>query len=239
MKKVSLKPVFVKTKNVRNFEAMIDGLLLNAGEGCLGMIWGRAGRGKTRTTQWYVANGMDVYIRAQAIWRTSETEFLRTLCRELGVVKPPKQKVPAYNAALEALMANTRIIFIDEFEKLPRHFLEIVRDLSDMSGCAFVLVGEEALVSFMNQDRRAWSRVFQVLEFKPIEVADIIMFASESAGLKLSIDVANELHHESGGDFRLVKRYLLSLYQMHQADPDKDITVDMARMIIKSAFKGR
>ncbi len=217
----------------------MSGLALNDGSGCLGMCYGRAGRGKTRTAQWYTANNGCVYVRAMAIWKNSELAFLQTLCRELGVVKPPNRKIAAYDRALEVLSAESRPVFIDEFEKLPRFFLEIVRDLSDMSGCHFVLVGEDELVGYLSRDRRAWSRVFQSLEFKPIETADIMLYASESSGMKFSIDMADYLHRESGGDFRLVKRYMLMIYQVFQTDPKNGVTVDMVKPIVKSSLKGR
>ena len=45
MKQIAVKPVFVQTRNVRNFQAMMGGLALAEGEGRLGLIFGRAGRG--------------------------------------------------------------------------------------------------------------------------------------------------------------------------------------------------
>lgn len=239
-RKVQLTPVFVKTKNVRNFESMMDGLMLNEGEGCLGMVYGRAGRGKTRTTQWYAANRGCVYLRVAAIWKNSEKEFLRALCFELGVIDPPKHKVPAYNMVLERLLSEPKpAVFIDEFEKLPVSFLDVVRDLSDVSLVPFVLIGEEGLVNYMERDRRVWSRTFQNLEFKPIEIADIILFAREAAGLKVGIDVANLLLNSAGGDFRLVKRYLLALYHAASAEKRDEITAEMVNITIKSQLKGR
>ncbi len=54
-KKIRLKPEFVKTKNVRNFEVMMANLAISEGEGRLGMVYSQAGRGKTRTCQVYAA----------------------------------------------------------------------------------------------------------------------------------------------------------------------------------------
>ncbi len=218
------------------------GLALNANEGCLGMCYGRAGRGKSRTSVWYASNNNCLYIRAQKIWDSSILAFLQTLCRELGIIQPPGRKVAAYDRALEVLRAEARPVFIDEVEKLPRNFLEVIRDLSDMSQCVFVLVGEEELQNYLNRDRRVWSRVFQVCEFKPIEKADIMSFAMESGSehkFTISIDVANYLEHVSEGDFRLVKKYLLMLFQLYQADTKKTLSVDMAKTVVKSSLKGR
>jgi DNA transposition AAA+ family ATPase len=233
-----LKPVFVKTKNVRNFEAVMDGLMLNEGEGCLGMVWGKAGLGKSRTAVWYAAQNGCVYLPVDAIWRGSEGAFLQALCRELGVIDPPRYRVKAYYTALGKLIESPRPVLVDEFEKLPMGFLDIVRDLSDRSTAPFVLIGEEGLVRYMERDRRIWSRTFQALEFEAIGIPDVIMFAKEAAGLELSVDVASVLHRESGGFFRLIKRYVLALYHAAQAG-DKEITVEMVMVIIQSSLKGR
>ena len=42
MKQIKVKPTFVRTKNVRNFEVLMDGLALGEGEGRLGLVYGQA-----------------------------------------------------------------------------------------------------------------------------------------------------------------------------------------------------
>lgn len=239
MEKIKLNPVFVKTKNVRNFEVMMDGLALNEGEGCFGMVYSRAGRGKTRTSQWYAAHHGCLYLRILTIWRTGELDFLKSLCKALEILSIPGRKGPAFAAVVDKLMADRRPIFLDEIEKMPQVFLDLVRDIADSAGIPIVLIGEEELVSYMEQNRRVWSRTFQQLEFKPIEIADIIMYSSDSAGLKLSIPVASILNKASGGDFRLVKRALLGLAQTANANQTKNVTEKMANIVVKSGLIGR
>lgn len=41
---MKLKPSFVKTRNVRNFEVLMNGLDLAAGEGRFGLVYGQADR---------------------------------------------------------------------------------------------------------------------------------------------------------------------------------------------------
>ena len=239
MEKIKLKPVFVKTKNVRNFEVMMDALAMNEGEGCFGMVYSRAGRGKTRTSQWYSAHHDCVYLRVLSIWRSGELDFLKAFCRELDILTPPKRKGPAFDAAVENLVANQRPVFLDEAEKMPSSFLDIVRDIADCARIPVIMVGEEELVSYMERNRRVWSRTFRKLEFKPIEVADIIMFGADAAGLKLNIPVASILHEASDGDFRLVKRDLLGIAQAANASQTKDVSEKMAKIVVKAGFSGK
>lgn len=238
-KRIQLKPVFVKTKNVRNFEVMMDSLM-QADEGCLGMVHGQAGRGKTRTSQWFAANNDCIYLRIATIWRTSELGFLAALCRELGILSPPRDKVRCFIAVVDQLNNNFKPIFLDEIEKLPRTFLDIIRDLSDLGATPFILIGENELKSLMIQNERVWSRTFQQLEFSPVAISDIIVFAKEAAGMNLTPDVATILHTGSSkGDFRLVKRDLIELIKITAAKGATDPDADMAKMAIRAGLRGK
>lgn len=239
MKEIRVKPVFIKTRNVRNFETTMDGLELGAGEGRLGMIYGRAGRGKTRTSQWYHAHNPGcIYLRIATIWRTSELEFLKALCRELRINPAPSRKGPCFVEIVDRLIANPMPVFLDEIEKLPRSFLDLIRDLSDMSTAPFILIGEEELVSYMRQNRRVWSRVFRQLEFEPIEVSDILLYAKDSTDLRLSMPVAKIFHGASEGDFRIVKRDMLALVQYANANGTREVSEAIARVAVKAGLSG-
>jgi DNA transposition AAA+ family ATPase len=218
---------------------MMKALAMNQGEGCFGMIFGQAGRGKTRTAQWYSAHNDTAYLRVLSIYRTSEQAFLYDLCKALGIVTPPKRKALSFAAIVDKLIDNPRPVFLDEIEKISNTFLEIVRDISDLAGVPFVFVGEEELVGCLERNRRVWSRTFKQLEFEPIEVADVVIYAAETTGLNLSLPVASMLQRASGGDFRLVRRDLLGLVEAANANQTKTITEKMAKIVIKSAFSGK
>jgi hypothetical protein len=113
-----------------------------------------------------------------------------------------------------------------------------------MSGAAFIMIGEEELHTSMSRNRRVWSRTFQHIEFDPLNPSDIIIYASESAGLKLDVPVAAVFHQASGGDFRIVRRDLLTLVQMMNARGDggpagSGVTEEMARIAVKAGLTGR
>ncbi|MCF8112790.1 MAG: ATP-binding protein [Desulfotignum sp.] len=239
MEKITLKPVFVKTKNVRNFDVMMDGLSLANEEGCFGMVFSQAGRGKSRTCQVYVSRNDGVYVRIMRIWKRSELEFLRGLCKAAGVKAIPNRVGATFQAIIDAMVANPRPIFLDEMEKMRPDFIDILRDIADVTGLPIILMGEEELVSYMQRDRRIWSRTFQQLEFGPIEIADIMLYAKESIGLQMSIDVASMVHKSSGGDWRPVKRTIINMAHYMNANPGKKITQGITKMILDSALTGR
>ncbi len=241
MKSIQIKPVFVKTKNVRNFEVLMDGLAMAAGEGRMGIVYGSAGRGKTRTAQWFAANNDCVYVKMQYIWRRSELDFLRAFCRELGVVSPPKRRGMCCEVVIDRLLAEPRPVFFDEIEKMGGDFLEILRDISEATGTAFVMIGEEELKGVMEVNKRVWSRTYRELEFDPMSVSDIMYYAKDAAGLALPPEVAGIFHKSSAGDFRIVKRGMITLVQFLNArggGVDGGITEEMARIAMKMGLKG-
>ena len=239
MKEIRFFPKFVNVRNVRNFQAMIDALMLSSGEGRLAAVIGPAGRGKTRTAQWYAANNRCAFVRCLSIWRHTELGFLQALCRELGIKKIPHRKDGAFLAALDALNTQGgRPVFIEEIEKLPRLHLELVRDLSDLSAAPFVLIGEDELQSHMQQVTRIWNRTFQLLEFETLGLGDVVMFARESAGVDLPADVAEALHREAKGCFRVIKRDLISLVNIMNAKGTAAPDMEMAKVAIKQSLRG-
>lgn len=217
---------------------MMDGIALGEGEGRLGLVYSKAGRGKTRTSQWYSAHNGCVYLRIASIWKSSELDFLRALCREVGIVAPPFRKGPCYIEIIERLLSDPRPVFLDEPEKLTRAFLDLIRDISDMSTAPFILIGEEELLPYMRRNRRVWSRTYQQLEFKPIETSDIIIYAADSTRLKLNTGVASIMHKASGGDFRIIRRDLLNLVQIANAKQTADITEEMVKIAIRTGLTG-
>lgn len=238
---IAAKATFIKTRNVRNFGVMMDGLALAEGEGRLGMVRGEAGLGKSRTcTKWYGEHLDTVYLRAAKAWETSYTEFLQALCRELGIKPAPYRKGRAFAAVVDNLIQTPKTLFIDELEKLPSGFLEIVRDIADMAMTAVVLIGEEELAGYMSQNRRVWSRTFQVVEFKPVGVGDVMLYIKESTDGKimLSEECASAMHRILGGNFRGARRTLLNLVQICNAKKSAEVSIEMVEIAYKTGLLG-
>jgi len=244
MNKINVSPTFIKTKNVRNFEVMMEGLALGQGEGRFGVVYGEAGLGKSRTTTWYMANRGGVYLYMLKIWKHNYTEFLQALCRELLIKPIPKRKGPAFTAAVDSLIKNPRPVFVDEVEKLSPSFVDIIRDLAELSACPFIFVGEEELLSYMKQSRRAWSRTHQQLEFESIGISDVIYYARDCTsqgtfgGIELPAECANLIQDESSGNFRVVKRTIQNLVQIMNAKQSLTIMPEMVKIALKTALRG-
>jgi len=233
-----LKPIFLQTRNVRNFQMMLDGLNDAAGEGRLGAVYGQAGRGKTRTAVYFTSHHGWPFLRVAHLWRTSEVEFLRALSREVGIKHPPVRKGPCFTEIIDRLQANPTPVVLDEFDRLTQSHLEIVRDLSDFSGAPFVLIGEEELAPFLRRNRRVWSRTFEKVEFGPIEAAEIMKYVQEAAGLKLAPEDAFTIGKKSGGDFRPVKRATARLLEYAYGKGVSEVDREMVKTVLKMDLWG-
>ena len=239
MKPIEVQRLFVNDlPNVRNANSMMSGLALVEGEGRLGCLSSTPGRGKTWWSQVWAANNDAVYFRVAKIWRDSELEFMQALCRELGIVNPPGRKGRCYAAVVEKLIGTDRPVFIDEVQRLHKDFLTIILDLSDATACPFVLVGEPELKTMMQGHARVWSRTFYELEFEAISVSDLSLFAMAVSKMRLPNSVANILHKASHGDLRVVRRDLIALARLVNAqgpgpDGEPQITDEMAKTAVK------
>lgn len=238
--KVQFKPTFVQTKNVRDFDVMMAGLTMGMegeSEGRLGCVWGRAGRGKTRTVQRYAAKHGCAYIETAIVW--SELDFYQAICRHLGITRPPFRRGLCHEVAKEALLASGKPLFIDELERLGKRYIEICRDLVKQSKCALVLIGEEELPHLMQQNRRVWSLTFRAMEFVPVSARDIINYVGDTTGLAMTDKALDIMHKASGGDLRIVKRDTINLVSAVNAlGRSGEVSAETAAIACKEGMTG-
>lgn len=239
---IKFKPTFVQTKNVREFDSLMTGLMvgrgsLGEGDERLACVWGRAGRGKTRTVQTWAARQGCTYIETVAVW--TELDFLQKLCHELGIRQVQHRRGRCFDAAVDAMLHNPRPLFVDEIERFGQRYLEIIRDLAKITGGIVVLIGEEELPHLMKQNRRVWSRTYRAMEFEPVSAADVVTYVSQTTGLGLSAPAAAVLHQASGGDLRIVRRDTINL--AHAASSLKhagEVDAKLATIAVQCGLRG-
>jgi DNA transposition AAA+ family ATPase len=229
-------PNFIRTKNVRNLEDLMDGLERGSGKGRFACIYSPAGRGKTETTLWWHANNNSIYCLCQYVWRSSELKFLQGLAREFGFMDPPKSKADCFVRLVDRLVEDPVPIFLDEIDRYPASVLEIVRDLTDLTGAPAILIGEPRIVDWMAREDRVWSRTAEVLEFQPWDAADIVLFAQRLTGVSIEREAA-ALLHASSGDFRDIEQNLGTCKRLPGAE--NGITVKMVETAIKARSKSQ
>jgi len=241
-----LQPVFINTRNVGRAKVAMNALALMPHKPRFAAFIGRAGVGKSYWATTYIAQQPELspYLKCQWVWVNSELEFARALCRAFNIKEPPKRKVACYQLILDEMTARPHLpLFIDDFHRMKRSpgHLEILRDLTEISGAPIVLIGEEPLKDILTAQTQVWSRTKQTVEFKPNEVADAVMLFEKAAGLHLEMEAAVHLHDWTTGDFRFLENALAGCLQKAQGKT-KDrtvITLEDLKAVLKTMLAPR
>lgn len=224
-----MKNVFLETENVRQFQTALAVLEdVEMGQPGLGVVWGRAGRGKTVCAREYAIRTDAVYLRVLEDW--SPRAMLAELCRKL-VGTEPRTVERCKIAACEALDHRTRTVLVDEADRLNVGQIEHFRDIHDLCGAPIVLIGEEHLFAQLSCRSRLWDRVTQRVEFGPVCSEDIMLFGMKAADLRIQADAAKILAARSGGTFRKVWVDVHHLEQMAKANRIQEIDAKMAEAL--------
>lgn len=235
------EPKWVSTRNERNLKVAMGVALEAAGDGVLIEVVGKSGRGKSAVAKRIVSHNNEndwIYLLCLEVWRRSELSMLQAICREVGVIQPPKRSSDCFMAAADRLIAEPRPVFLDEMDLLPNR-INLVRQLAEVTGGIFILIGEESLSEHMERVERVWSRTLQTLQFEPVSPGDIIFYASESAGLELSAEAASVIHRSPGGqDWRVVRRATIHLVEIANMNQSRNISEEMARQAVDMGLKG-
>ncbi len=233
------EPAWVETANERNFLAMMETLRQGAGEGRFGVVWDQAGRGKTRTTARWAAQHRAPHLLMLEIWRSSSVSrmgFLQKLCKELGITAPPRSINGCFGLAVDRLLdlpAPDRVVFLDEMDKTPK-YLDLVRDLAELSAAAVILIGEESMPALMSGNRRVWSRTLDAVQFQGADAASLMQYGHASAGLKIDLAAAELLSRAPmGGDWRAIKKRLLKIIGLANARRTREITPALAKAVLQ------
>ncbi len=227
-----MKNVFLETGNVSRFEAAMGVLRdTDAGQPGLGVVWGRAGRGKTMAARRHAVSNRAVYLRA--LQDETPTAMLSRLCGELVKIDgaTPRTASAAKTMACGLLDKSKRPVLVDEADRLKMPLVEHLRDIHDLTGVPVVFVGEDSLWPMLNSKRRIWSRVTQAVEFGPVTSEDVMLYASKAAGLSLAPEAALALEQRSEGDFRLLHRDMAALSRMAKTARIHEVSADMIQAL--------
>jgi len=220
-----LKNVFLETANVVAFREAMNLLEdTELGQPGLGVVWGRAGRGKTVCAREYAVRTGAVYLRA--LEDETPRAMLSRLCFELNGSDPHTTE-RCKRIAVEVLEKRPRSILVDEADRMRVGLIEHFRDIHDLTGVPIVFIGEEHLHPALNSRRRIWSRVTQTVEFHPISAEDIMLFGLRAADLRIEPQAAQRIGARAGGDFRLVWSDVRELEQMARANATQNVDARM------------
>jgi len=220
--------VLVATRSVDAFINLADDLSDPEGSRCssLGMVIGTAERGKTHTARWYVETHPDAsYVLY--IEHSTRVQFLRDICESLANVRPL-----TFGACLslihECCSQRHRLIIIDEADKLPISFLELMRGINERCNVPILLAGEEGLKSKIDGVPRLRSRIRKpVVLYEALNAVDVGVFYSSACGIEIDRDIADTLVKRCKGAWRSLVNDALALARMGRASGIATVTPEM------------
>jgi DNA transposition AAA+ family ATPase len=226
------RDVFVKTENVKRFDALADELIDPEGDltSSIGVVVGRAGRGKTFAARRYAVQNLDAAYTL-FIDGFSLVTLAREIAYELTGAKP-RFFAECIDAIAESTITKRRLVIIDEADKMPKKHFEMVRALNERCAVPVVLVGEENIKKIIDSERRLKSRVRDIVPFEPISVVDIAVYYKQAVGISnIEGEILKTLWKRSGGDFRFVVKDAFAIVRILNASRIDAITPAVIKML--------
>ncbi len=201
-----MKKGFVKTENFRRLaEAHKRVERRGAREACLVVIKGHYGIGKSELTERWAADNGWVFVRAKATW--TKRAMLDELADLMGVSKSGRnQEVQA--RIIGKLAVEMVPMIIDEADFLvgsTATLLEVLRDITDLTGTPCFLVGMEQFAMKVNRFPHISSRVaYPIVELVPLTLADVKATVTAKSEVRITDEVLPIILEQSGGRMRLI-----------------------------------
>ncbi|MDW7646445.1 MAG: ATP-binding protein [Desulfuromonadales bacterium] len=190
--------------NVGLFMAMAE-RVINRGPGLpgLALFHGPSGWGKS-SAACYAYGRLDAYY---IVCRStmSKKSFFAELLKEMGLMAERTIDAMFMQASAE-LQSTGRPIIIDEMDYLvDKGAVDIVRDLSEDSGCAIIMIGEEKMPDKLKRWERFSGRVLATEGAQKVSLQDVAHLARFYAeGVTVGQDLLDKIHHLSAGSARRV-----------------------------------
>ena len=232
-----MKPKFVQTENVRRLQEAVSSLENRApGVPGLGLIYGGAGYGKTKSIQWHVCQTNSIYLRAKATWSTGW--MLEAIGKELSILSLPtiKDKFQDLQNSISQIKCT---IFVDEADYLvrDRKLLDTLRDLHDETDLPIVLVGMDEIQKKLMRHHQFWSRVSQQVVYQPLTAKEIAILGMELCDLAIEDRTSEQLFASTMGNFRDTIVALSHLERMARANSTTTVSSKMVDMTTAAVLK--
>ena len=181
-----MKPVFVKTKNVKNFVSTLANLQ-NRAKGVPGMalVYGEPGLGKTQAALWWVANNQEDAIYVSATQSMTTKWLLEEIIRELGD-SPFYRTSEIFEQIVRELIKRPKVIIVDEIDYLAheKSTIEMLRDIHDRTHTPIVLIGMTYADTKLKRYRHLYDRLSEILQFQKFPFEDTKNLINELSEVK-------------------------------------------------------
>lgn len=191
-------------KNLQSFLSMVAAVETRAADAPgLAVAYGPPGFGKSTAAAFITPKKGAALIRAIAAWRLSD--LLRALAREVGV-DPAARNTTTVERLVERLALTRKLVIIDEADYVvaKSDLINTVRDLQDLSGTPFVLLGMENFARKLSQHELVAGRVYSWTQFAPIDLDDVRQIHKACCEVAMDEPLLKRIAKEANGSARRV-----------------------------------
>ncbi len=200
-----MKPKFVLTKNVKGFINLIHNLR-NKPENVtkIGLVYGNAGLGKTKTALYLSIQYDAIYIRATNSMSTKW--LLEEIAKELDEI-PRFYTADIFRQCVNALKMKPQMIIVDEIDYLLADFrtIETLRDLHDETGVPIILVGMQLAKHKLKKHTHMFDRISEIYQYTGFEYSDIKQIVDEIAEVDMTKEAISVIHQKAKSFRKIVE----------------------------------
>lgn len=221
---------FIQTENFRRLtEAQRQVERRGAAEAGLVIIRGPYGVGKSEIVQrWAVDNGA-IFVRCKETW--TKRALLDELAGVMGLDNRGRNSEVQARVIGRLAVDMANLVF-DEADHLIRStpaLLEVIRDITDLTGVGCFLVGMEGFGAKLARYGHIASRVARVVDFEPLSEADVKAAVKALCEVQLTPEVLAALHQQAAGKMRLVLNAISTLEQWAAANGLREVGAEHIR----------
>lgn len=226
-----MKPKFVLTKNVKGFINLIHNLKNKPDNiSKIGLVYGNAGLGKTKTALYLSIKFDTIYIRATNKMTTKW--LLEEIAKELDEI-PRFYTADIFRQCVNALKTNSKIIIVDEVDYLLADFraIETLRDLHDETGVPIILVGMQLAKHKLKKHTHLFDRISDIYNFKEFEYLDIKQIAEEVSEVDITKESVRIIYNKAKS-FRKIVEMIDIFEKVGQANGLTQIDENIAQEVL-------
>lgn len=228
-----MKKGFVTTENFRRLaDAQRQVERRGAQEAGLVIIKGPYGVGKSEIVERWAVDNRAIFVRCKETW--TKRALIDELAGILGLDCSGRNSEVQARVIGRLAVDMTSLVF-DEADFLVRgtgsksspQLLEVIRDITDITGCACYLVGMEGFGDRLARHGHIASRVNRVVDFVPLSLADVRAACDKLCEVKLGEGVHELIRAQAEGKMRLVLNAISNIEQLAEANGFTEVTTEL------------